>query len=310
MQLTTLAGNSRIKERLSQSGGGRGMSHAFLLCGPDGSGKHTLAQSMAAGMLCTGKGEVPCGGCSSCKKVFSHIHPDVITVTGEGDKPINVDQVRELRSDALIRPNEGVRKVYILEQGGQMNPSAQNAMLKLLEEGPEYAAFLILCQQPGQMLETIRSRCEELSLIPVPVEECRRWLSQRFPQADPSDVEQAARDCQGILGRAVEWLEGGTSPRQEFKQQAQSLISVLESGDEITLFECAMALDKLSREELSALLDILDEMLIAYLPRSRSHGRIFKAVELVRQLRDAANLNVGSGALSGWLCAGMFSESK
>ena len=88
MQLTTLAGNSRIKERLSQSGGGRGISHAFLLCGPDGSGKHTLAQSMAAGMLCTGKGEVPCGGCSSCKKVFSHIHPDVITVTGWGRWPV------------------------------------------------------------------------------------------------------------------------------------------------------------------------------------------------------------------------------
>ena len=306
MHLTTLAGNSRIKDRLSQKTGGRGLPHACMICGPTGSGKHTLARSMAAAMLCTGHGEAPCGTCTPCKKVFGNIHPDFITITGEGTKPIHVEQVRDLRSDAHVRPNEGQRKVYLLERGGEMNPSAQNAMLKLLEEGPEYAAFLILCEQPGQMLETIRSRCEEFSLTPVSLEECRQWLAKKYPQEDPTVVEQAARDCQGILGRAVELLEGGNSRMQEFRQQAQTLISLLESGSEIELFECSMTLEKLSREDFLDLLTVLDGMLISYLPRSRDHHRILKAVELMRELKTAAGLNVGPGQLSGWLCAGMF----
>ena len=79
-----------------------------------------------------------------------------------------MDQVRQLRADAYIRPNEGERKVYLLEGADRMNASAQNAMLKLLEEGPAYAAFLLLAENGGGVLQTVRSRCEELSLTPVP----------------------------------------------------------------------------------------------------------------------------------------------
>ena len=159
MELSQLAGNRRIKDQLSLREEGRGLSHAYIICGPVGSGRHTLARLVSQAMLCEAPASHrPCGSCGPCKKVLRGIHPDVMTVSGPGEgKPITVDQVRALRTDAYIRPNEGKRKVYWLEQADQMNPSAQNAMLKLLEEGPVYVSFLLIAGNAGGLLQTIRS---------------------------------------------------------------------------------------------------------------------------------------------------------
>ena len=168
MNLSALAGNQRIKDQLSQQERERGLSHAYILSGPAGSGRHVLARQLAAAMLCTGTGECPCGRCVPCQKAAKGIHPDLSVIAGpEEGKPITVDQVRALRADAYIRPNEGERKIYLLEHADRMNPSAQNAMLKLLEEGPAYAAFLLLAENGGGLLQTVRSRCEELALTPA-----------------------------------------------------------------------------------------------------------------------------------------------
>lgn len=306
MRLTALVGNTHLKQRLFHVEQGKALSHAYLLCGVDGLGKHTLAREVCAAMVCTGAGEIPCGCCIPCKKVFGGIHPDVITISGESGKPVNVEQIRNMTSDAYVRPNEGERKIYILEQAGEMNASAQNAMLKLLEEGPVYAAFLLLCRQPDQMLQTIRSRCELLQLTPLTTGECEQWLGQNYPQLPQMQIMQTAEDCQGVLGRAVEQLEGGNEVRQRLKQLAEKLIPVLEQGEELELFEATMELDKLSRQEVSAVLEILDGELVKRLPNNGQKSRMLRAVELIRQLQQAALLNVGSGQISGWLCAGMF----
>lgn len=184
MEFLALAGNDRLKEQLSQQESGRGLAHAYIISGPTGSGRHTLARLLAAAMVCTSdSGGRPCGKCSPCKKITAGIHPDFEIISGpEEGKPITVDQIRALRSDAYIRPNEGDRKIYLLEGADQMNASAQNAMLKLLEEGPGYAVFLLLAENGGGLLQTVRSRCEELVLSPVSVVQCQSWLKDRFPQ--------------------------------------------------------------------------------------------------------------------------------
>ena len=143
MDFPALAGNERLKQQLSQREEGRGLSHAYLIAGPKGSGRHTLAKELAAALVCTAPaGQRPCHKCPPCKKVLAGVHPDVNFISGGGEgKPIAVDQVRALRADAYVRPNEGQRKVYVLEGADQMNASAQNAMLKLLEEGPVDQVF-------------------------------------------------------------------------------------------------------------------------------------------------------------------------
>lgn len=147
------------------AGAGR-LSHAYLLTGPAGSGKHELARTLAAALVCTGA-ERPCGACPHCKKVLAGIHPDVTTLSpADGKKEIVVEQVRRIRGDAYVRPNEAARKVYLIDPASALNPSAQNALLKVLEEGPPYVAFLLLSESAGSLLPTVRSRCEQLSLRP------------------------------------------------------------------------------------------------------------------------------------------------
>lgn len=271
MNLTALSGNERVKEQLSRLEEGRGLSHAYIISGPAGAGKHVLAHLLAAGMLCTSSGEKPCGRCAPCLKVQKGLHPDVSVVTGpEMGKPITVDQARALRADAWIRPNEGERKVYILEGADQMNASAQNALLKLLEEGPRFAAFLLLARNAGALLETVRSRCEVLDLRP----------------ADRAD---------------------DTGGDQERAALAHRMADALEGADELELLETSMGFAaKRSREEFILLLNALEAELCARTARSGDRRRLLRAVELIKTLRGAARLNVSAGQLSGWLCAGMW----
>jgi len=142
------------------------LSHAYLITGGSRESRREFAQRLTAAYLCEGE-HPPCGACRHCRKVEAKIHPDVSWVELPADKrEITADQARSLRSDAYIRPNEGRRKVYLIDPADSMNAVAQNALLKVLEEGPSYAAFLLLAEQPGPMLETIRSRCETLALPP------------------------------------------------------------------------------------------------------------------------------------------------
>jgi DNA polymerase-3 subunit delta' len=311
MELTALAGNFGLQQRLAQRQEGRGLSHAYILSGPTGSGRHTLARRLCAAMVCVGTGQRPCGSCAQCKKAAAGIHPDILVVAGAGEsKPISVDQIRALRADAHIRPNEGERKIYLLENADRMNASAQNAMLKLLEEGPKYAAFLLLCGNAGGMLQTVRSRCEELILSPVPVGECERWLAAQFPQKSAQEIRQTAMDCQGILGRAVARLGQPEEGAQERARLVNQLADALEKGTELELFEATLELDKGNKEQLPALLDQLEVELTGRMGRAAQRRRLFRAVELVKTLKNAAALNANPGQLAGWLCGGMFAKEN
>ena len=109
----------------------------------------------------------PCGVCRACRKVAEDIHPDVITVRDPEHKNISVDVVRDIRADAYIRPNEGRRKVYIFPDCAILTEQDQNVLLKIVEEGPPYAAFLFCAENAAAVLQTLRSRCVELKLRPA-----------------------------------------------------------------------------------------------------------------------------------------------
>ena len=168
-------------------------SHSYLITGGSGDSRAALARRLTAAYLCQGElppgGSPPCGKCPPCRKAAAGTHPDVAYTAPAPDKrEIAVDQIRALRSDAYIRPNEGRRKVYVIDPADAMNPAAQNALLKVLEDGPAYAAFLLLADQPGMLLDTVRSRCELLALPP-----------EEAPP-DPELVERAASLAGLLLG--------------------------------------------------------------------------------------------------------------
>ena len=159
-----LPGNTALKASL-RTALDRRFPQAVLLSGPDGSGKTDFAQTIAAALLCTGASPRPCGACASCHKVAHGTHPDLIVID-EGDGEIKIETARNIRDEAAILPNDGDRKVFIIHNADRMNLSAQNALLKVLEEPPRYVFFILLSSQPGVLLQTIRSRCAIYQLEP------------------------------------------------------------------------------------------------------------------------------------------------
>ena len=157
--------SSALPPALARRAGEGTLTHAWLLTGAPEGALEEAARDLASLFLCEDLSKKPCGACRHCRKVEKDIHPDVIWVEKPADKrQLLVDQVRALRADAYIRPNEAGRKVYILKEAQLMNPEAQNAFLKVLEEGPEYAVFLLLAENHLALLPTVRSRCELLRL--------------------------------------------------------------------------------------------------------------------------------------------------
>lgn len=327
MNLTPLAGNSPLKHQLEAETERRGLSHAYIISGPAGSGKRTLAGLLAAAMVCSDNKQQPCGHCSGCKKAFAGIHPDISAIGADG-KDITVAQVRALRSDAYIKPNEAGRKVYLLHRAQSMNQSAQNAMLKLLEEGPSYAAFFLLAENAAALLPTVRSRCEVLTLTPVTPKEAQTWVDAHYPQCTPQQRRAAVEHCEGLLGRAAAELEGTAEDERREIKAAGELMRRLCDGGEIALAEFCAGLERdkwdrdgldklleefslLVRDALTASCGVCSEVdsqrraLAEQAAAALTTRQLMAAMELTRQLRDALNYNLGAGHLAGWLTAGL-----
>lgn len=141
------------------------ISHSYIVASASEEERTRMTTELAAAMLCEGAGVRPCCQCRNCRKVFHGVHPDVLFVepdAGAKAPVIKVEQIRQIAATAYILPSEAARKVYILRQADSMNFNAQNAFLKLLEEPPQSATFLLAVVNPGALLPTVRSRCELL----------------------------------------------------------------------------------------------------------------------------------------------------
>ena len=169
------------------------LSHAVILTGR---GDLTAAaRFLAAAHVCEGEHK-PCLTCRHCRKALEGVHPDVISVQDTEHKELTVEAVRALRKDVYIRPNEAERKVYIIADCRQLNERDQNVLLKIVEEGPPYAAFIFCADSPAALLETIRSRCvmlkyddgAEAPLRPDAVELCRAF-AQTLREATGLEVD-------------------------------------------------------------------------------------------------------------------------
>ena len=256
MRFPGLYGNPGLKQRLTAAQ--RRLSHCYILEGPAGSGKKTLARILAAAMECEGDGDIPCGVCGACRKVFKNEHPDVITV--DSDKAtVPIRLIRDMQADAYIRPNEGRRKVYILPRAQDMQAPAQNALLKLLEEPPAYCSFLLLTDTTEKLLETVRSRAVELSMAPLSNGDLTDALRQAHPELTLDQLSRAIDRSGGYLGAALDIL---TEPETELDQTLDTILAALSGEDELQLLSALLPLEKYKRPELLALLAELNQALV------------------------------------------------
>lgn len=310
MGFEALLGNHRLKENLTASLRQGKAAHFYLISGPAGSGKRTLAQLLSAAAMCQRSGP-PCLACESCRKVMAGVHPDVITVQDPEHKTVPVRIIRQMRDDVFIRPNEGSRKIYIFPQ--EMGIEGQNALLKVLEEPPHYALFLLLTDNADTILPTVRSRSVELTLQPLEESLLRRVLGQEFPQASEDRIAAAIARSGGFLGQAKALLDGGA----EDTPQTEAFVTALCSGDELLLTRTLVPMEKWKRDQLIPLLQQWTEILAgalairsggqvlsplsARLAAAKSGSELLTAIRHLQKCTEYAQGNVSCAAVAGYL---------
>jgi DNA polymerase III delta prime subunit len=256
------------------------LAHALLFTG---SGDRMAAARYAAqAMECTGEGAKPCGVCPACRKVLADIHPDVICARDDQHKNIAVDVVRGIRADAYIRPNEGARKVYIFPDCALLTEQDQNVLLKIVEEGPPYAAFLFCAENSAVVLQTLRSRCVELKLRPA--------------EETAGETSELGEELCRCIGRRRRGTVAEMLTRLEKKRTDRETVAAMLDRGRAAMASALLLLYGRQPEET-------DREIAPFLAKNLTKSQILSTIDVLEKYRGECVYNVGSGHVLGALAA-------
>ena len=248
-----VVGHREVIQYLQNAVAENRVSQAYIVNGERGTGKKMLAKLFAMALLCEEHGPEPCNKCHSCVQAESNNHPDIIWVTHEKPGSIGVDDVRtQINNTVAIKPYQGPYKVYIIPEADIMTVQAQNALLKTIEEPPEYAVIMLLTSNVDALLPTIQSRCVRLDLKVVDDSLVKKYLMERLHVPD-YQAEIDASFAQGSIGRAK---EAATS--EEFSRMTEKALKILKYVNTMEVYELSDEIKALSDEKqnISDYLDI------------------------------------------------------
>ena len=255
---TDIIGHEQIIEHLQNAITMGKVSHAYILNGPDKSGKKMLAEAFAMTLQCEKGGSSPCGECHSCKQAVSHNQPDIIYVQHEKPNTLSVDDIRtQVNHDIEVKPYASPYKIYIIDEAEKMNVQAQNALLKTIEEPPAYAVILLLTTNADLFLPTIRSRCVMLNLKAVEDSVIKKFLMTE-KQVPDYQADICVAFAQGNVGKAI-----ALASSDDFNELKAAAIQLMKRIREIDLYELSEAVKQISEFKLQ-INDYFDIMMIWY----------------------------------------------
>ena len=197
--------NRTEKEKLLSEIASGKLSHAYLIEGGEGCGKTYFARFAAAAVLCTGD-KPPCGKCPSCVKALAGSHPDLFYFSPDKKASMGVETVRDIKKSLFFMPNDGDRKVYIIDDAQKMTVQAQNALLKFIEEPPASVLFFIVADKKESLLTTVVSRTRIISLAPSDNADIRRFLMSESKKSGGEQIDEAINMAEGSPGKALKLL--------------------------------------------------------------------------------------------------------
>lgn len=282
-----IVGQEQLKEHLQTAIRMNQVSHAYIINGERSSGKEFIARIFAMALQCEKGGEEPCQECHSCKQALSYNQPDIIRVTHEKPNTIGVEDIRgQINGDIAIKPYSSPRKIYIVNEAEKMTVQAQNALLKTLEEPPEYAVILLLTTNVDALLPTILSRCVVLHMKPVADNLVKDFLMKEL-QIPDYRAKVCVAFARGNIGKARLLASS-----EEFENIREEAVTLLKYIDEMEISEITAAIKKIMEYKIDVndYLDILSvwyrDILLFKATNDVNH-LIFK--EEIQYIRKVAN---------------------
>jgi DNA polymerase III subunit delta' len=246
-------GQSVLVDKLSGIVSSGRIAHAYLFTGPEGIGKRTIADWFAQTILCTGQTDKPCGVCHSCIQYQSGNHPDVVYVEPEGNK-IKVDSIRDnVITAAHVKPYQSRYKIFMIDDAHTMNVNAQNALLKTLEEPPDFVIIMMMSDNDNSMLQTVLSRCQRIPIPPLSDSEICQIIKENV-EISEEDAFVYAKLSEGIPGRGIK-LAGSS----DFRNLRNGVLDIMVKMFNIPMWEVFEHTSFFieNKEDMGTILDIL-----------------------------------------------------
>jgi len=291
-----LLGQEHIVKILKNQLGSGTVSHAYLFCGTRGTGKTTTARLLAKGLNCTGEGEHPCGQCANCQAISAGTYMDVIEIDAASNR--GIDEIRELRESVNYPPMLGKKKIYIIDEVHMLTQEAFNALLKTLEEPPDYVVFILATTEANKLPATILSRCMRLDFRRVPEKVIASGMKKICQDMDidvtdsalriiAANADGSVRDGLSILDQCITGAEG--------KVDAEEVLDYLGASGEDVLIELTdMILKGRTAEAISRLSQVLEDGKdVRQLIRDWiQHYRNLLMTRFIRDPQEVINLSV------------------
>ena len=305
----TLAGNAYIKERIKDMLSSGRLVHSFIIEGDEGLGKHTLASIIAAAANCT-ESSPPCGECKFCKTAKTFSHPDIKLYKPTKTR-FSIDTVREIRKEAYIMPIEAKRQVFVLQNAELMTTEAANALLKILEEPPGTAMFILLTSSAALLPVTVRSRCLTFTLSEPDIREAADYLEARFPEHSPERINEILKDSCNI-GKAIQKLSGD---KNDISETVSDCLAALESRNLYELLKIFAEIGKSPAEAkqiLSALYESVTQRISGIYKEKAAVDKncLFKTADLLQSAIKDLSFNCNTQLVMTHTAAALYDITK
>ena len=282
MKYTDILGNEKVKDILKKAVQHNTVLHSYLFVGEEGIGKSLFAKEFAKSILCLGK-EKPCEACKSCIEIEENNQPDYIEIVPDGNS-IKIEQIRNMQLKVTEKPIVSTKKVYVIQEADTMTQEAQNALLKTLEEPPEYITIILIASNENSILNTIKSRCTKIVFEPLSNEELKRYAQEYWK--DATIPEEVFASSMGSIARLRNNIE-----HQELYTNVYQCINQIENKSLLDFLKQAESIAK-AKEESDAVLEFLVSILFSLAKeKTEKKQNYLNCVEIVDNTKKNLQFN-------------------
>ena len=278
MIFENIIGNEKNKKLLEDIITKNKIANAYMFIGQESIGKFLFAKEFAKAILCLNENK-PCNKCKSCLELENSNNPDLTIIEPDGNN-VKIEQIRELNKKVVEKPIVSTKKVYIINDGQNITKEAQNALLKTLEEPPEYVTIILITTSESAFLPTIKSRCTKINFNKLTEEEMLKILKEKYNYQNVGNI--VYKTSNGSISKSIQIIE-----KQSEFEDINKMFSNLEHVNVIDLINSKEEIFK-DKEEIN---NILDYIITIFFEKIKQNVKYVECIEITEKTKERLRKN-------------------